>query len=167
MLNTVTYGTIDADIMRAFAAIEKRIIVIRTLDIEPMEEKKNTMRDPLAFMTRTVRASAALQRKLVHYSLCFIYPDEISNGSDLDVKETGAQRSMLENIHVKCSTFLLKSIKFSFYFYCFYIVYLHCIFWYLLFYINVVTCLWERESTQSLAMYRFYGERWFWKTRLE
>jgi len=77
------------------------------------------MRDPLPFMTRTVRASAALQRKLVHYSLCFIYPGEISNGSDLDVKETGAQRSMLENIRVKYWTFLLKSIKFSPLIYCF------------------------------------------------
>lgn len=77
------------------------------------------MRDPLILMTRTVRASAALQRKLVHYSLCFIYPGEISNGSDLDVKETGAQRSMLENIHVKYWTFLLKSIKFSPLIYCF------------------------------------------------
>lgn len=79
-----------------------------------MREVRLTHTHIYILMTRTVRASAALQRKLVHYSLCFIYPGEISNGSDLDVKETGAQRSMLENIHVKCSTFLFESIKFLF-----------------------------------------------------
>lgn len=70
------------------------------------------MRAPLAFVARTVRASAALPRRLVHYSLCFIYPGEISNGSDLDVKETAAQRSMLEYSRKNVPHFLTKSMGF-------------------------------------------------------
>jgi len=91
MANGTQYGT-----RAAFAAMKKDRHRNSEYSIHERSKREKTQRgSPFALVARTVRASAALQRKLVHYSLCFIYPGEISNGSDLDVKETDSQRSML------------------------------------------------------------------------
>lgn len=90
-----------SDTTRALAAVRtigpvviQNMYSLYILDspLERSKGEKNTTGYPLAFAARTVRPSAALQRRLVHYSLCFIYPGEISNGSDLDVKETAAHK---------------------------------------------------------------------------
>jgi len=72
------------------------------------------MRDPLRrFVARTVRASAALQRRLVHYSLCFIYPGEISNRIGFGCKRDSRAKIDARIFTLKMPhhiTFLAKSI---------------------------------------------------------